>query len=973
MTIPELPRPDARSRKPKRSFFAENADKFNALAAGLRECQIGAFCAVRAHFSVSKEPCVISLPTGSGKTGLMMALAFGLKANRVLVISPAEVLRTQTGVKFRKLEELRNAGALPALGPRSAPKVYSIESERRRSDNWDELGEFDVVTATTRTTSPGMANIAKPPPELFDVVFFDEAHHAAAATWTALIHSFDLKRTKIILLTGTPYRRDNQSIGPAPRFVYPIQRAIEDGIYAPVGLVTAGSPPRDSRDSVLSELGEKQLRYLRRKSSAKLLILAKTDRKSHADELQKIYAGRGLKLGLVHSDRSRKQNEQTIEEAREGRSDGLIVVGMLGEGLDIPALKVAVFHRNPQSLPYTLQIIGRIARTKPDLAEAKVIACADDFTRETFRLFEGSEDWLRLIPELEELLIDRLAPRFRKPVSDTGAEIELADVSTHFSLTVHRVDNGPRKSSLADMEFKFQRGWIRVVVDKAILPGLRVVVTRAEELPKWLRLHGSSAVTDLRYQLHVFFTGVPDLVIQQSTDEPLADLLREKIVGRGKPVPPGKLNHILAATRGEYIVVGLKNGSATSGLQPSYKMLMGQRADGSITSTDRRNCHAGHCVTRIGTGADAEFRGIAYKKSRVWTLERDNLRVLGDWMRVVAEAVRNDGLAVLPNLELLRQPQPLIEFPSLPVAVIPPVGILDKKVVFSRDSDQQLDGFPWIDPITKGKRRLSLSIPKLGTRLIAEIKDGGILLRENGTSAWEAQVTGAPDYSRRFSLENFFNEFAPTLIFEDGSSWADGVFTLPCTAPVLSSTSLVATSWVSCDTLRELPSSPRKGDSIHEFVERLTAVKGTVVVRDHASGEVADYIAFDSASQTVTFYHCKGAATMKPGVDQENVRELVTQAMTGCRWVKNPNLCSQLTGRMRDYATTVVVNGSSADWAKIVELFDASTWRFVMTLVQPGVASKKVMQPGGQRLERILACTEDYIRGAGAEMRLLCS
>ena len=60
---------------------------------GLRRCQMGAYWATWAHFTVTNEPALISLPTGAGKTDLIIALSFAFQAERVLVITPAEVLR----------------------------------------------------------------------------------------------------------------------------------------------------------------------------------------------------------------------------------------------------------------------------------------------------------------------------------------------------------------------------------------------------------------------------------------------------------------------------------------------------------------------------------------------------------------------------------------------------------------------------------------------------------------------------------------------------------------------------------------------------------------------------------------------------------------------------------------------------------------------------------------------------------------
>jgi superfamily II DNA or RNA helicase len=49
---------------------------------------------------------------------------------------------------------------------------------------------------------------------------------------------------------------------------------------------------------------------------------------------------------------------------------------MLGEGFDLPELKIAAFHDIRKSLPITLQLAGRFTRTKYDeeLGDASFVA-----------------------------------------------------------------------------------------------------------------------------------------------------------------------------------------------------------------------------------------------------------------------------------------------------------------------------------------------------------------------------------------------------------------------------------------------------------------------------------------------------------------------------------------------------------------------------------------------------------------------
>lgn len=70
---------------------------------GFRPGQLGALHSALAHFSVYDEPAILSLPTGYGKTALLMALPFLLQARRILVVEPSDALRQQTTSHFKEL------------------------------------------------------------------------------------------------------------------------------------------------------------------------------------------------------------------------------------------------------------------------------------------------------------------------------------------------------------------------------------------------------------------------------------------------------------------------------------------------------------------------------------------------------------------------------------------------------------------------------------------------------------------------------------------------------------------------------------------------------------------------------------------------------------------------------------------------------------------------------------------------------
>jgi superfamily II DNA or RNA helicase len=176
---------------------------------GWRRPQLGALGATMAHWSlVEREPTVVSIPTGTGKTAVGMAAPFLTTdpPERVLVLAPARQIRRQLVEQFSTYRQLHRLGVLPDAA--GAPAVIEMSG---RADDWSELEAFDVVVALPNSISPAHYEDGQlPPRELFDVVVVDEAHHAPATTWRAVLDHFIDARS--LLLTATPTRRDGRRI-----------------------------------------------------------------------------------------------------------------------------------------------------------------------------------------------------------------------------------------------------------------------------------------------------------------------------------------------------------------------------------------------------------------------------------------------------------------------------------------------------------------------------------------------------------------------------------------------------------------------------------------------------------------------------------------------------------------------------------------------------------------------------------------
>jgi superfamily II DNA or RNA helicase len=482
------------------SYFTRNYPQFDVLGgqdsgSGLRECQLGAYYAVMAHFTTSDEPALVSLPTGSGKTALMMALSFGLKSKRVLIITPAEVLSDQTKNEFESLRVLKSIKVL--CDDIKSPKVLSNGTQLRTKQQWHDLERYNVVTATPKTTSP--AEIRCNPPEgIFDLVFLDEAHHTPAPTWAEILKAF--KGAKCVLLTATPFRRDRHRIQAPLVYHYSIGRALEKGIYRPVEFhaVESGSKPTESDEALCLAAKQVLSREKNLKNKSKLLIRA--NRVDWSNRLVKLYKEHGINVEAVNYEKPWEENKATIEAVRNDQLDGLVCVGMIGEGLDLPALKIAVLHSAPKSLPFTLQFVGRISRmTKTQVGNAHLIAIPDDVRGEMRKLYRSDVDWKKLVPKLADRVIAKTPPPVHMSSRYAFEEWDISpwDLKPFFSVRVYAVD--PKKVDLG-RRIELPEG-VGICFHDLVDNNLCAIITELDNQPPWAK---DTEIREARLDLHVF-------------------------------------------------------------------------------------------------------------------------------------------------------------------------------------------------------------------------------------------------------------------------------------------------------------------------------------------------------------------------------------------------------------------------------------------------------------------------------------
>jgi superfamily II DNA or RNA helicase len=448
---------------------------------GLRKPQIGALHAISAHFAVGRnhEPATIVLPTGTGKTETMIsALAYG-HATRLLVLVPSDALRQQIAEKFETLGLLRDLDCLPQHA--CAPRVARLKSGLRSVEEARTLSRnANVIVALPDTLDASNEEAVRELCDACDALFVDEAHHVRAQTWERVRGRFAGKM--VVQFTATPFRNDHKHIGGKIIFNYKLSDAQKDEYYKPIRLLTVEEfGEEDRRDRAIAEKAVSILRDDRK--SHDHLLMARVKGIPKAQELLPLYQALAPEFHpvVVYSGTGRKrQNEHALQAIRDKSDKGsriVICVDMLGEGFDLPELKIAAIHDNHKSLAVTLQFVGRFTRRGENVGDAAVVINIADPNAEKRleELYAEGADWDHLISRLSETRISgelRLQEVVEslKSGGDLHDKISLWNLKPRLSTQVYRTkckDWSP--SRFANVFPKKARSWHSLSPDLHLL------------------------------------------------------------------------------------------------------------------------------------------------------------------------------------------------------------------------------------------------------------------------------------------------------------------------------------------------------------------------------------------------------------------------------------------------------------------------------------------------------------------------
>jgi superfamily II DNA or RNA helicase len=928
----------------------------------LRRAQLGACWALAGHDARSSEPAQIILPTGAGKTLVLCAAPFLLRARRVLVIAPGRLVRRQLIEQFATLRDLRAQGLLAAdLAP---PRVADASGHTTEAD-WERWRHVDVVVGTANSLSSGYPGVKRVPADLFDLVLFDEAQHLPARTWTAILQE---AHARAALFSATPFRRDRKQLPGTPVFTYPLGQAMRDGIYAPIDFVPITVADGQDPDRALALAAAERL-HSEEHQVAGSRLLVRAERVADAEALVTLYESVGVALGLVVGTSSPRTVSRTLEQVRRGELLGFVCVGALVEGFDFPALKIAAYHAPHRNLASTLQFIGRLARVTG--ARGELLAIPAMVEGETRDLYREDAAWRELLPQITDAALER-ERRVRHYLSDADVDgpVDLPPraLTPPRSARIYRLgdavpdlDVHPTRVGPAEVILRFYDA------DSQLL----ALVTQRNHRPRW----ADTTVLDRpEFELHLA-TWVADqriLFVSTETLPALSDLLDLLGVRRHiRRLSPEDLTRLVeAADPGSYFSVGLRATAMRRAQGASYSTTAGSSVETALGRAEAEASVLGHFMARPRNGGRGTI-GFSVAKSKLWEPEAaGSLLEFREWcVERATELARASSRLGLPRLGV-SMGQTFEAFPETPIAAALDASLLTHAVPLAASGETVRASELDVGVEAAADDRLLVTLRRNGSLLWSGLQDvaGRFETVENPVNLRGVD----PPTGELIEAELVWGDRPFTVWFADGSA-VIGEYAVAARRDfgAIPDGVLVAHDWGTTPIQIEVGNS-----GVQAATAAFVSGRGALVLTDHGSGEIADLIGITRAEDRVhvDLLHCKAAGGAS-GQRLDDLYDVLGQAARSVRWTLSPSLFfSELARRLRERAACRVVGGDGTVAAReLNELAEVSPDRVSFTIwaVQPGLSIGTVGGWTGGR--GLLLAAYDWCDAEAVDFRVLAS
>lgn len=314
---------------------------------------------------------LVSLATGLGKSVVIATLPrlLSLRTGDVtVVVAHRDELIEQLVDKF----SVENPDAL----------IGVEKAERRASE------DCSIVVATVQTLADKrLEEFVARFKRRIALFVIDEAHHAAAPSYRAIVDAVLGQRPEAMILgfTATPNRGDGvRLVDVFERIVYTMdaRKGIDAGYLVPVKSyavatgVNLDEVASRGGDFVIGQLaqavniGQRNERIVAayKQNTPGLKALVFTASVEHARDVAEEFVARGVNAEWASGETPREERERIVRDFRGDGIDVLVNCGLYLEGFDVPSVQVILNARPTKSTTLYTQITGRALRPLDEIA-----------------------------------------------------------------------------------------------------------------------------------------------------------------------------------------------------------------------------------------------------------------------------------------------------------------------------------------------------------------------------------------------------------------------------------------------------------------------------------------------------------------------------------------------------------------------------------------------------------------------------
>jgi superfamily II DNA or RNA helicase len=957
------------------SAFSYREEDLDMGIAGLRKPQLGALHAIHMHWTVTSQTATIVMPTGTGKTDTMLSILVTRPCERLLVVVPTDALRTQLADKFLTLGVLKQSGSYApaevesqnnyqeALLCESAerPVVCTLDHIPQTIEDVDDLVlRAQVIVTTSSIAGQCPSEIQERFAERIPYLFIDEAHHVEAPTWRRFKDRFNERY--VVQFTATHFREDNQPLDGDIVYKYPLLKAQREGYFRPIRFesVLAFDPTRADEAIVT-----KAIERLREDFHLGHVLMARVDSITRAHAVFALYEQyQEFHPIQLHTGIGKRAREEGRRKILSGESRIVVCVDMLGEGFDLPTLKIAAFHDIRKSLAVTLQLAGRFTRVRRDVGDATFIAnVADVSVREELqKLYTRDPDWNVLLPQLNEQFVGEQIEfqDFLSGFNSAPGEIDLRSVRPAMSAVVYRThcaDWTPHAylDGIPDAE-SCERIYHSINAENSTM----IVVTAKQASLDWA---DSDSVFEWQWDLYIMIW---------SRDQNLLYINGSSNASDFKALAASLTTNRATLIRGQNVFrvfaginrLRLQNVGLTEhiGRNVRYIGRMGADVEPRISLVQRANAQK---AVLAGSGFEngAAVTIGASQKGRIWSHQRDRINKLRDWCLHIGDKLINTAIDPDAVLQGTLQPDNITQRPEKrPLYIDWPENIYTD---FERVWMIRLDGAEY--PLSSVN--LELVNPGNDNRLLFA------LVVDDNRAEFELEVfSGAtgPDFAVRqigehtaafargargdaHAVEGMMSRNPPKIWFIDGSSLEGNEYIEPrVPPPPFRLEDIRVWDWAGIDITKESQGDQREQDSVQaRVIQVLSEDNYQVIFDDDSSGEIADVLAIrvvgglDAPTAIeIDLYHCKFSHGAAAGARVADLYELCGQAQKCIWWAASPlkktdlfsHLMRRESLRTAQHRPTRIQRGSMDLLQTLREMSRVYPVSFTVNIVQPGLS-----------------------------------